>query len=78
MGNIVEITVKGKVFTREVVSPKGAADRPVSEAELVEKFRVNASYSALRSRKVEELIGLLSRLDELEDINELCQLMTTG
>jgi len=76
MGNIVEITTKGKKFTIEVASPKGAADRPVSQAELIEKFRVNACYSMLKTRKVEELIGILLRLDELDDITELCQMMT--
>jgi 2-methylcitrate dehydratase PrpD len=76
MGNIVEITAKGKKFTTEVVSPKGAAGRPVSQDELVEKFRVNASYSMLKSTKVEGLIGVLLRLDEVDDITELCGMMT--
>lgn len=76
MGNIVEITAKGKKFITEVVSPKGAADRPASQAELVEKFKVNASYSILKSSKVEGLIGILLRLDEVDDITELCQMMT--
>jgi len=76
MGNIVEITARGKKFTIEVVSPKGAADRPVSQDELVEKFKVNASYSLLRSSKVERLIGVLLRLDEVNDITEFCQMMT--
>jgi len=76
MGNIVEITAKSKKFTTEVVSPKGAADRPVSQDELVEKFKVNASYSPLKSSKVEGLIGVLLRLDEVNDITEFCQMMT--
>ncbi len=76
MGNIVEITAKDKKFITEVVSPKGTPDRPVSQGELVEKFRMNASYSLLKSSKVEGLIGLLLRLDEVDDITELCEMMT--
>ena len=76
MGSIVEITTNGKKFATEVVSPKGASDRPVGQAELVEKFRVNASYSMLKSSKVDELIGLLLRLDEIDDVVELCEMMT--
>ena len=76
MGNIIEITAKGKKFTTEVVSPKGAADRPVNQGELVAKFRGNASYSMLKSHKVNELIGLLLRLDEMDDVVELCETMT--
>lgn len=76
MGSIVEITAKGKKFTTEVVSPKGAPDRPVSQDELAEKFRVNASYSMLKRSKVEKLIGLLLSLDEIDDVVELCKMMT--
>ena len=76
MGNIVEITAKGEKFTTEVVSPKGAADRPVSQDELIEKFRGNASYSMLKSSKVDELIGLLLHLDEIDNVVELCEMMT--
>ena len=76
MGNIVEIITKNKKFTTEVVSPKGATDRPVSQDELVEKFKTNASYSLLKSGKVEGLIELLLRLDKVNDIAELCPMMT--
>ena len=76
MGNIVEIITKGKKFTIEVASPKGSPDRPVSQSELVDKFRRNASYSMLKSRKVDKLIGLLLRLDEIDDVTELCRMMS--
>jgi 2-methylcitrate dehydratase PrpD len=76
MGNIVEITAKGKTFSTEVVSTKGASERPVSKEELIEKFVVNASYSMLRSKKADELLDLLLRLDELDDITELFEAMT--
>jgi len=71
-----EITAKGRKFTIEAVSTKGGADRPVSQAELVKKFRVNASYSLLKSSRVKGLVGLLLRLDRPDDITKLCETMT--
>ena len=76
MGNIIEISTKGKKFATEVVSPKGATDRPVSQDELVEKFRVNASYSMLKSSRVEEVIQMISALEEVDNVTKLTRLTT--
>ena len=76
MGSIVEIAAKGKRFATEVVSPKGATGCPASQDELVAKFRTNASYSMLKSSKVDELIESLLHLDEIDDVAELCEVMT--
>lgn len=75
---IVEITARGRKFTTEVPAPKGHPDNPTTEAELVEKFRVNASYSMLKSSKVEGIIRVIMELEELDDTGRLSDLLTVG
>lgn len=73
---IAEITAKGRKFTTEVSVHKGKPENPMTEAELVEKFRNNASYSMLKSSRVEEVIQMISALEEVDDIAKLTRLTT--
>jgi 2-methylcitrate dehydratase PrpD len=72
---IVEITARGKKFAMEVNRPKGTPGNPLTETELVEKFKVNASYSMLPSSRVKEIIQTIGDLERLDDITSLTKLL---
>jgi 2-methylcitrate dehydratase PrpD len=74
-GSIVEIAAKGKRFTTEVEVPKGSKGNPATETELVDKFKMNASYSMIRSGKVEKVIEIVNHLDEIDDVGKLFTLL---
>lgn len=71
---IVEIKAKGKKFITEVEGPRGDPDNPLSESELLEKFRHNASYSVIEKDKVEKIIEAILNLDKLDNVRELSRL----
>ncbi|MDI7258823.1 MAG: MmgE/PrpD family protein [Thermodesulfobacteriota bacterium] len=71
---IVEIKAKGRKFVTEVEGPRGDPDNPLSESELLEKFRHNASYSFLEKEKAEKIIEAILNLDELDSVKELGKL----
>lgn len=71
--NRVRITMKdGKVYERRVDAPSGHALNPMTDDEVVEKFK-SMACSRLRSMQVDEALGLLWGLDELEDLGELME-----
>jgi 2-methylcitrate dehydratase PrpD len=74
---IVEIdVVGGKKFTVEVKNPKGTMGNQVTEAELVEKFLINASYSPLPTAKMQKIIKLCQGLENMDDVTELTRLLS--
>lgn len=73
---IVQITARGKKFTSEVTEPKGVSTNQMTEAELVEKFMVNASYSMLPTSKAEQIVQTITNLEKLDDITKLARLLT--
>jgi 2-methylcitrate dehydratase PrpD len=75
---VVEITARGEKFTAEEVAPKGDPTNPVTEDEILAKFRNNASFSMLPSSRVELVIKMISQLEKVDDITELTKLLTTG
>lgn len=48
----------------------------MSQAELVKKFRANASYSMLKSSRVEEIIQMIGELEKIDDVTKLTRLTT--
>lgn len=72
---IVELTARGKKFVTEVNRPKGTPSNPLTDTELVEKFKVNASYSMLPSSRVEEIIQTIGDLERLDDSTILTTLL---
>lgn len=76
---LVEIRARGDTFVTEVTkSPRGTTGDPMTEAELVEKFATNASYSPLPSDRVEEIVQTIGELEELPGISRLTRLLTIG
>ena len=73
-----EVTVKlrdGRQYTHQVLEPKGAPANPLTEEELVAKYKDCASL-ALPPDAVEHSLELLSNLEDIKDITELANLMT--
>jgi 2-methylcitrate dehydratase PrpD len=75
----VEIVMRdGEVFREKVVYPKGNPNNPVSSEELVAAFRGMASYAAkpLSVAKIDDALALALRLEEVDDVAVLAQLLT--
>jgi 2-methylcitrate dehydratase len=62
----------GRVYERRVDAPRGHALNPMTDDEVVEKFRSMAD-SRLRPAQASEALDLMWRLDELDDIGELME-----
>ncbi len=78
---IVDIIMRdGKVFSERVVYPKGNPNNPVTTEELIAAFRNMASYAAepLTAEKVEEAIALTLKLEEVQDVAVLTELLTSA
>jgi 2-methylcitrate dehydratase PrpD len=71
LDTIAEITTRaGRKFTIETTAPKA-----MTEMELLEKFRMNASYSMLPSSRVETIIEMTQGLEAVDDITKLTRLL---
>jgi len=67
----VHITLRdGRVLTREAQGARGYPEQPASDAELDAKFMACASR-ALTDAEAERALGLLRRIDELDDVRTL-------
>ena len=75
-GTIVELKAKGNRFEIEVPEPRGGPENPPAESELLEKFRNNAAYSSLKHDRAEQIIEVIGRLDQIENIHELSRLLS--
>ena len=73
---LVEVVVKGKTFSKEISSPKGTPDAPICRAELVDTFRTNASYSIIKTGKVDEIIEIVDHLKRIGEVRDLPKLLT--
>ena len=76
MNTLVELSARGGKFMLEVKTPKGRPSNPLTEAELIEKFKMNASFSMLPSMRIPEIITTILGLEELDDIGRLTRLLT--
>ena len=54
--------------------PKGHPSNPMTDDELKKKF-MYASRSVLDEKRVEQVIEMLDKLEEVSDINNLVQLL---
>jgi len=69
----VDIRARGEIVSGMVDIPYGDPERPLSDEELVAKFRDCARYAAvpLESGRLERLVELLLRLEEGDDVREI-------
>jgi 2-methylcitrate dehydratase PrpD len=68
------ITNEGKVFERTVQIPLGSLERPMSFEDCSGKFRDCAK--SLEAGRVEQIIELVGKLEQVEDIRAIIQLLT--
>jgi 2-methylcitrate dehydratase PrpD len=74
----VEITMNGgRKLSESIDTPKGDQDRnPISKDEIISKFRANVDFSgAVTKKNAEELLKLLDKLEELQNLNEVIELL---
>lgn len=64
------ITQDGKSYTARIDYPKGHPKNPMSDDELVAKFKSMASKSMTKTR-VEKIVQMVYQLEDLEDIGDL-------
>ena len=76
----VVVTAGGKSFSEVVEYAKGTPDLPMSDEELKEKFRINASEVMKTVKnggeKVEKAIELIYNLENVGDITEIIKLLS--
>jgi 2-methylcitrate dehydratase PrpD len=75
----IKIRIKmkdGKELSRRVDFAKGHPQNPMTEAEFSEKFRncVKRSVKPIPMKNVEQLLGMLSQLEEVDDVARLVRL----
>ncbi|MFH1652281.1 MAG: MmgE/PrpD family protein [Chloroflexota bacterium] len=73
---IVEVTAGGRKYLVEIPAPKGTLANPMSEAELVDKFRINAAFSAVPGNRVDEIVRSVMTLEKLDDVTKLMRLLS--
>ena len=61
------------LLSPKVRRAKGHAERPLSSAELGEKFRANCRFGGLDSGKAEDLMATLEDLEKVSDLNAILQ-----
>jgi 2-methylcitrate dehydratase PrpD len=69
--NIKVILKDGRAFTEAYFPAKGAADNPLTQAELAEKFNECAAWGGISSTQAARALELLAGLERLEKIDEL-------
>ncbi|MCC7080883.1 MAG: MmgE/PrpD family protein [Burkholderiales bacterium] len=68
----IKVVLKdGRILTEAYYPAKGAADNPLSRAELDEKFYECAQWGGVSARKAARAIELVSSLERLDDCREL-------
>ena len=65
----------GRQHSNEVFIPRGAPENPLTEDELIAKYKDCASH-VLPSQVLERSLELVSHLEEIGDISELVDLVT--
>lgn len=74
MSRVSVETTDGRQFEHEERHRRGSPENPVSRDDLLEKFRALAAC-ALPKEKSERVIDLVDRLDELEDVRPIAELI---
>lgn len=67
---LILTTKKGEVFSHREQINRGAAERPISSAEIVTKFMEN-TRTAMSSARAERIKNLVLSMEEIDDVNEI-------
>ena len=72
---IVTITTNdGATFTKQADHAKGRAESPLSDAELIDKFRANASH-VMSEEAMDKIVDTTFKLDEVGNIGDYMKLL---
>ena len=72
---IVTIATRdGRSFTRQEDHAKGRAERPLSDDELIDKFRANASH-AMSDERMDRIVEATFALEDLADVGDYMKLL---
>ncbi len=66
----------GERFSRRVDYCKGDPKNPMSDEEIKNKFR-RLAQRKMSSKRVEEIIAAVERIEELKDMRELARLLAS-
>jgi 2-methylcitrate dehydratase PrpD len=75
---ILKVVMKdGKEYTRRMENPRGSQEKPLTFTDGVTKFLDCASYSMrpISSSRAKKVVGLIERLEELNDVTEIIRLI---
>ncbi len=73
---IVTVTTEdGRSFTRQADHAKGRAENPLSDEELIDKFRANASH-VMSEAQQEKVVSATLALETLSSVDEYMRLLT--
>jgi len=77
-GRVRVTTNTGQVYENQVDYPLGSPEKPMSFEDCAGKFRGCATYSSprLSDGKIEKVIELAGRMEQLEDVEEMVKLLT--
>lgn len=77
-GMVTIHTTDGKSYTERVDHALGSPENPMSEKELIAKFRDCASYSvnSMSKASVDRVVELCLNLEKVDNVNELVALLT--
>ncbi|MEA4961725.1 MmgE/PrpD family protein [Lutispora sp.] len=71
----VIVTMKdGKKYSSYIEHPKGDPENPINREELLAKFRLLSSFN-MQAKRAENIIDLVSNLEQIKNINELTDLL---
>lgn len=71
------ITKQGKRFQCRVDYPRGHARNPMTDEEIIEKFKGMASRY-MKGKQIDQIVDVVFALDKLEDVGVLNRLMVFG
>jgi 2-methylcitrate dehydratase PrpD len=76
MTTIIEIELAdGTVLSTRADFGKGSPANPMSDAELAEKFRECAAWGGLDRERIEQVLALVWKIEDVSDVNQLTQLL---
>jgi 2-methylcitrate dehydratase len=71
------VTKQGKKYQCRVDYPRGHARNPMTDEEIVEKFKSMASRY-MSDKEIDQIVGVVFALDKLEDVGMLNRLIVFG
>ena len=73
----MEITMKsGDKYSKAVKHHKGTPENPLTDEEIIEKFKdcVAIADKRLPEKNTDEILALVSRLEEVDDVTRIIEL----